>query len=159
MQNNLNEQETNLTEVDIAKPSNVPEHNVNDNTANALNTLNNKKNFKVKTQCQHVLPNGYPQGMHNEISVPKKNNYSRAMSPYNHIYMEIDPADEGTVYEPLNQSEASRSETYMLSTVSDMSDEEYRKGGCSDVSRQSSSRYAEHKPLIRASNTRLRGRK
>jgi len=67
--------------------------------------------------------------------------------------MEIEPADDGTVYEPLNQSEASRSETYMLSTVSDLSDEDYRR--CSDVSRQSSSRYAEHKPLIRASNINM----
>merc|ERR1719410_1600099 len=64
--------------------------------------------------------------------------------------MEIDPkSEDGTVYEALNQREASRSETYMLSSVSDMSDDDFRR--CSDVSRQSSSRYAEHKPLIRSS--------
>merc|ERR1712106_392244 len=113
--------------------------------------LNNTKNLKAKTQCQHILPSGYPLGMHNELSQQRKNNMSRAMSPYNHIYMEIDPkSEEGTVYEALNQSEASRSETYMLSSVSDMSDDDFRR--CSDVSRQSSSRYAEHKPMIRSNN-------
>lgn len=149
--NNLNDQqETVLSEVDLSKPSNVSDLNIN-NVSNPSHTLNNKKNFKVKTQCQHVLPNGYPMGMHNDFVYPKKNNVSRAMSPFNHIYMEIDPkSEDGTVYEALNQSEASRSETYMLSSVSDMSDDDFRR--CSDVSRQSSSRYAEHKPLIRSNN-------
>ena len=144
--NNLNEQqETNLNEVDLAKSCNVAELNLNSQT------LNNKKNFKAKTQCQHVIPNGYPMGMHNEFVHPKRTNASRAMSPLNHIYMEIDPktSEDGTLYEALNQSEAgSRSETYMLSSVSDMSDDDFRR--CSDMSRQSSSRYAENKPLIRA---------
>jgi hypothetical protein len=143
--NNLSEQqETNLNEVDLAKASNVAELNLNSHT------LNNKKNFKAKTQCQHVIPNGYPGGTHNEFVHPKRSNASRAMSPLNHIYMEIDPkSEDGTVYEALNQSEAgSRSETYMLSSVSDMSDDDFRR--CSDMSRQSSSRYAESKPLIRA---------
>merc|ERR1711892_996330 len=150
MQNNnlSDQQETVLSEVDLSKPSNVSDLNIN-NVSNPNHTLNNKKNFKVKTQCQHVLPNGYPMGMHNDFVYPKKNNVSRAMSPFNHIYMEIDPkSEDGTVYEALNQSEASRSETYMLSSVSDMSDDDFRR--CSDVSRQSSSRYAENKPLIRA---------
>merc|ERR1719228_1401657 len=116
--NNLNDQqETVLSEVDLSKPSNVSDLNIN-NVSNSGHTLNNKKHFKVKTQCQHVLPNGYPMGMHNDIVYPKKNNVSRAMSPFNHIYMEIDPkSEDGTVYEALNQSEASRSETYMLSSV------------------------------------------
>merc|ERR1719220_2974222 len=148
--NNLNEQqqqETNLNEVDLAKSCNVAELNLNSDT------LNNKKNFKAKTQCQHVIPGtGFPMGsMHNEfVHQPKRINASRAMSPLNHIYMEIDPkSEDGTVYEALNQSEAgSRSETYMLSSVSDMSDDDFRR--CSDMSRQSSSRYAENKPLIRA---------
>merc|ERR1740129_1134385 len=52
--NNLNEQqqqqqqETNLNEVDLAKSCNVTELNL------TSHTLNNKKNFKAKTQCQHV---------------------------------------------------------------------------------------------------------
>ena len=146
--NNLNEQqqqETNLNEVDLTKSSNVTEVNLNSHT------LNNKKNFKAKTQCQHVIPGtGFTMGLHNEfVQQPKRSNASRAMSPLNHIYMEIDPkSEDGTVYEALNQSEAgSRSETYMLSSVSDMSDDDFRR--CSDMSRQSSSRYAENKPLIR----------
>merc|ERR1712038_1015356 len=150
--NNLNEQqqqqETNLNEVDLTKSSNVTEVNLNSHT------LNNKKNFKAKTQCQHVIPGtGFTMGLHNEfVQQPKRSNASRAMSPLNHIYMEIDPkSEDGTVYEALNQSEAgSRSETYMLSSVSDMSDDDFRR--CSDMSRQSSSRYAENKPLIRANN-------
>jgi len=147
---NLNEamQETNLSESDPSKTSNLDENNTN-NLSNMNHALNNTKNLKAKTQCQHILPNGYPLGMHNELSQQRKNNMSRAMSPYNHIYMEIDPkSEEGTVYEALNQSEASRSETYMLSSVSDMSDDDFRR--CSDVSRQSSSRYAENKPLIKS---------
>lgn len=56
------------------------------------------------------------------------------------------------MYEAVNnQSETGRSDTYMLSSVSDMSDDDFRR--CSDVSRQSSSRYAENKPLIRASQS------
>merc|ERR1711963_633122 len=130
--NNLNEQqqqETNLNEVDLTKSSNVTEVNLNSHT------LNNKKNFKAKTQCQHVIPStGFTMGLHNEfVQQPKRSNASRAMSPLNHIYMEIDPKSED--------------ETYMLSSVSDMSDDDFRR--CSDMSRQSSSRYAENKPLIR----------
>jgi hypothetical protein len=71
-------------------------------------------------------------------------NYARALSPYNHIYMEIDGlTDAGgeaacPVYEPLNHSE-----TYMMSTMSDMSEDNgnYNLNGLnynSDVSRQSS---------------------
>ena len=96
---------------------------------------------------------------------PKRNNYARALSPYNHIYMEIDNnmvpensvKDQGPppplpplpVYEPL-------SETYMMSTLSDMSEGggDYQLGGqagvSSDVSRQSSHR--ENRPLITRNN-------
>ena len=98
---------------------------------------------------------------------PKRNNYARALSPYNHIYMEIDntlvpensqhapqtaqemgpppPLPPLPVYEPL-------SETYMMSTLSDMSEGDYqlRSGLNSDVSRQSSHR--ENRPLITRNN-------
>ncbi len=84
-----------------------------------------------------------------------RRNFVRALSPYNHIYMEIDPTDEhlgsGAVYEPLTHSE-----TYMMSTVSDRSEECYNGGhlhqASSDVSRQSSSR--ESRPLIGLSSGR-----
>ena len=95
-----------------------------------------------------------------ESGYPKRNNYARALSPYNHIYMEIDPTDVdpsasgGPVYEPLTHSE-----TYMMSTVSDMS-EDYshfnNHNNYSDVSRQSSSR--ESRPLIRAGGGSLHER-
>ena len=61
------------------------------------------------------------------------------MSPFNHIYMEIDPrtgseaGEAGAVYEAVSQGEAGgRSETYILSSVSDMSDDDFRLR-CSDV--------------------------
>ena len=133
------QQETNLSEVDLKKTSNIADINL---------TLNARKTLKLKSQCQHAPGAGGFQlgGLQNDIRFPKKNNVSRAMSPFNHIYMEIDPkTEEATVYEALNHSE--RSETYMLSSVSDMSDEDFRRS--SDVSRQSSNRYAENKPLIR----------
>ena len=102
-----------------------------------------------------------------EIVYPKRTNYARALSPYNHIYMEIDnvnnpgvqpeeqlqqqqqqhppPLPPLPVYEPLSHL----SETYMMSTLSDMSEGDYqfRSGLNSDVSRQSSHR--ENRPLIR----------
>ena len=89
------------------------------------------------------------------VLYPKRTNFARALSPYNHIYMEIDPTEVdpngggGPVYEPLTHSE-----TYMMSTISDLSEDNYggslRHGGFqnySDVSRQNSSR--ESRPLIR----------
>merc|ERR1719195_1828623 len=149
------DQETQLTEMDLSKPSTLNSLNLNNPTSpvGAGQTLNNKMIYKAKTKCHHVTPNTFQLGMNNELVYPKKSNLSRAMSPLNHIYMEIDPRSEdghSTVYEAVNQSEASRSETYMLSSVSDMSDDDFRRS--SDVSRQSSSRYAEHKPLIRSNN-------
>ena len=148
--NNSETQETNLSEMDLSKPTTVSNLNINNPS--------NKKNFKAKTQCQHVLPNNFQLGLSPEngaaVNVyPKKSNAARAMSPFNHIYMEIDPkTEEGALYEAVSQSEAGgRNETYMLSSVSDMSDDDFRR--CSDISRQSSSRYAENKPLIRSSAT------
>ena len=143
---NNDTQETVLSD-DLSKVATVSSVNIN--------TLKDKKSFKGKTQCQHVMPNNFQLGMTSDPGAAvlgKKTNISRAMSPFNHIYQEIDtkPEEGSTVYEAVNQaSEASRSETYMLSSVSDMSDDDFRRN-CSDVSRQSSSRYAEHKPLIRA---------
>merc|ERR550532_1352978 len=148
-------QETALAEVDLSKPSTVSSLNLTASQSQG-GTLNNKKIYKAKTKCQHVTPNTFQLGLNNELVYPKKSNLSRAMSPLNHIYMEIDPKSEdghSTVYEAVNQSEASRSETYMLSSVSDMSDDDFRRS--SDVSRQSSSRYAENKPLIRAGERNL----
>jgi hypothetical protein len=177
--------------VDLAKTSLVAEHNLNNQqqrqqqqltlnsstrTRNNNNNNNNSATLRsTKAQCQHhpalqqqqQLPHGgLPT---DQLVYPKKNNHhhmGRAMSPFNHIYMEIDPkttssasassssAEEAALYEALNQSE-----TYnILSSVSDLSDDEFRRrcfngggGGSSDVgsSRQSSARcYAENKPLL-----------
>ncbi|TRY70742.1 hypothetical protein TCAL_12812 [Tigriopus californicus] len=87
-----------------------------------------------------------------ENGYPKRGNFARALSPYNHIYMEIDPTDEHTIYEPLTHSE-----TYMMSTLSDMSEDNYNNqnfNNQSDMSRQSSSR--ESRPLIRPNSVHER---
>ena len=126
------EQETTLCEDDLKKINAIAEHNL------ANPTL--RRTLKLKSQCQHGQMVG-----HSELAMlPKTNNAARAMSPFNHIYMEIDTkTEEGVaVYEALNHSE-----TYHVSSVSDMSDEGFMRS--SDVSRQSSNRYAENKPLIR----------
>ena len=127
----VTEQETNLCEE--AKKGGIA-----DLTNPAL-----RRTLKLKSQCQHA-PGGQAAG-HGELTMlPKTHNAARAMSPFNHIYMEIDSKTEENVavYEALNHSE-----TYHVSTLSDMSDEEFRRS--SDISRQSSNRYAENKPLIR----------
>eukprot|EP00095_Tigriopus_kingsejongensis_P003806 maker-scaffold465_size163580-snap-gene-0.18 protein:Tk03806 transcript:maker-scaffold465_size163580-snap-gene-0.18-mRNA-1 annotation:"latrophilin cirl" len=110
-------QETNLSEGEAKAQS---------EGANGLNSRMSSSNLQSE--------NGYP----------KRGNFARALSPYNHIYMEIDPTDEHTIYEPLTHSE-----TYMMSTLSDMSEDNYNQNlnNQSDMSRQSSSR--ESRPLIR----------
>jgi hypothetical protein len=116
----------------------------------AILTLNNMRKSKMAKQKSANGSN--PGAAGNEPMYPK-HGYARALSPYNHIYMEIDGmTDAGgeaacPVYEPLNHSE-----TYMMSTMSDMSEDNgnYNVTGFnynSDASRQSSSR--ESRPLIR----------
>ena len=125
------------------KPNNVDQQNIL--------ILNNMRKSKMSKQ----KPGNAPPGSGNDPMYQKHGgNYARALSPYNHIYMEIDgmtdAGGEGAcpVYEPLNHSE-----TYMMSTMSDMSEDNggnYHLNGLSynsDVSRQSSSR--ESRPLIR----------
>ena len=115
-------------------------------------TLNFRKTLKMKNNCGHATIGPASGIQAADIAMQRKMiNNTRAMSPFNHIYMEIDPktdtdhpaAPQGAVYETMNQSE-----TYMLSSVSDMSEEDFRRAS-SDVSRQSSNRYAENKPLLR----------
>ena len=110
--------------------------------------LNNMRKSKMNNSHKKT---GSNSGPNNDPMYQKHSNYARALSPYNHIYMEIDGITDGAegcpVYEPLNHSE-----TYMMSTVSDMSEDNgnYNMTGLnynSDVSRQSSSR--ESRPLIR----------
>ena len=70
------------------------------------------------------------------------NHYFRPVSPLGHIYMEIDP-----VYAKLDappHSHVAQSDQQL----SDVSDDDLRRS--SDISRQSSSRCAEERPLIRS---------
>ena len=75
-----------------------------------------------------------------------RNQFFRPVSPLGHIYMEIDP-----VYARLDPSDSHH--TYTTDApqsdmqLSDVSDDDLRR--CSDISRQSSNRYAEERPLIR----------
>ena len=79
----------------------------------------------------HVIPVS-------QLQVQDPNNrFFRPVSPFGHIYMEIDP-----VYAHMENSE-----TQSDIQLSDLSDDDMRR--CSDVSRQSSNRYAEERPLIR----------
>jgi len=82
-------------------------------------------------QFAHVIPISH-------LNVQDPNNtFFRPVSPFGHIYMEIDPVYAGI----------ENSETQSDIQLSDLSDDDMRR--CSDVSRQSSNRYAEERPLIR----------
>jgi len=82
-------------------------------------------------QQAHVIPVS-----HIQIQDPR-NHFFRPVSPLGHIYMEIDP-----VYARLDPVE-----TQSDLQLSDVSDDDLRRS--SDISRQSSNRYAEERPLIR----------
>lgn len=148
-----------------------------------LNNIRSPSNSQKHSQHQQqmlVMNNLQSSNLHGgvstqntEIIYPKRNNYARALSPYNHIYMEIPDGGHigGTkennatntndhqpqqlsmpLYEPLSHL----SETYMMSTLSDLSEDNYNQGvglnynSISDVSRQSSHR--ESRPLLRSNN-------
>ena len=69
---------------------------------------------------------------------PKSVKNLHCNSALGHIYMEIDP-----VYSRLDPADIAHSDHQL----SDVSDDDLRR--CSDISRQSSNRYAEERPLIR----------
>ncbi len=117
-------------------------------------SANGSQQQSGQEQQQETTLNEDPKNVASSEPGYPRRAFARALSPYNHIYMEIDPTDGpegggGAVYEPLTHSE-----TYMMSTVSDMSEDNngfYGVGGgvvnYSDLSsRQSSSR--ESRPLI-----------
>ena len=68
-----------------------------------------------------------------------RSQYFRPVSPLGHIYMEIDP-----VYARLEDT----AHPHHDHQLSDVSDDDVRRS--SDISRQSSNRYAEERPLIRS---------
>uniref|UniRef100_A0A1B6DWT0 Latrophilin Cirl n=1 Tax=Clastoptera arizonana TaxID=38151 RepID=A0A1B6DWT0_9HEMI len=92
-------------------------------------------------QAHHLAP---PQ------HISKRNGSVRAASPWNHTYTEIRECekvgvghDEDPVYEEI---ERERERELNEVSVSDMSDEDGRRQ--SDMSRQSSRSYGDHRPLI-----------
>ena len=160
-----------------ANLSNINENpNAEETCDNQQIKLNNirptNSNQRLSQQQMMVMNNlgGGASTQNGEVIYPKRNNYARALSPYNHIYMEIpdgghlgnkeNNATNGKdqqpvaipVYEPLSHL----SETYMMSTLSDLSEDNYNQGmglnynSISDVSRQSSHR--ESRPLLRGNN-------
>lgn len=143
----------NTTNDEVAEAQQFFEHMINlqKNEQNAaisrsmtLKRLNNEV-----TEASEAKPCNLDNKMY-----PKR----RALSPYNHIYMEIEPksdpaVDSVPVYEPLTHSE-----TYLMSTMSDLSEDNYNyltnctPATTTDVSRQSSSREIT-RPLIRTLNS------
>ena len=75
---------------------------------------------------------------HIQVQDPRSQ-YFRPVSPLGHIYMEIDP-----VYARLDPDREAPD-----LQLSDVSDDDLRRS--SDISRQSSNRYAEERPLILSS--------
>jgi hypothetical protein len=96
-------------------------------------------------QSAHVIPVSQLTAAGN---VPG-NHYFRPVSPLGHIYMEIDP-----VYAKLDAGPHSH-DPQSDPQLSDVSDDDLRRS--SDISRQSSSRYAEERPLIRSTVGRRSG--
>ena len=94
-------------------------------------------------QSAHVIPVSQLTAAGN---VPG-NHYFRPVSPLGHIYMEIDP-----VYARLNGPGHHQHDPQSDPQLSDVSDDDLRRS--SDISRQSSSRYAEERPLIRSTAER-----
>lgn len=108
---------------------------------------NYQQNYGSK-QLQNVMPPGQVhQIMHQPVLKKKNNGGLRAASPWNHTYTEIHDNrskrsslsnnEEDPVYEEIERNEIQ---------VSDMSDEDGKRQ--SDMSRQSSRSYGDHKPLI-----------
>jgi hypothetical protein len=154
-----------------------PQDNCDDQQIKLNNIRTTTNSQRLSQQQMLVMNNLQPSNMHNgvstqnnEIIYPKRNNYARALSPYNHIYMEIPDGghlgnkennatngkDQQTVAMPVYEPLSHLSETYMMSTLSDLSEDNYNQGiglnynSISDVSRQSSPR--ESRPLLRGNN-------
>ena len=152
---NLNHQE--ISDDQQLKLNNIKSQNNNQRLPQQqVLVMNNLQSSNINT-TQFGLNSGVP-AITNEIIYPKRNNYARDLSLYNHIYMEIaegrkvvsgnneinasvnndQPQHHFTpVYEPLSHL----SETYMMSTLSDLSEDNYNFGiglnynSISDVSR------------------------
>lgn len=100
-------------------------------------------------QMQHIPQMQHVPQVQLQMNLQKKKNNGglRAASPWNHTYTEIHDSrskrssmsnnEEDPVYEEIERSEIQ---------VSDMSDEDGKRQ--SDMSRQSSRSYGDHKPLI-----------
>lgn len=127
----------------------VMPNNLDPNQADLSKYLYRSENYQYGTNKQNATGQNQLHVMHQpNMSVKKKNNGGiRATSPWNHTYTEIHDNrskrssisnnDEDPVYEEIERNEIQ---------VSDMSDEDGKRQ--SDMSRQSSRSYGDHKPLI-----------
>ncbi|XP_065351945.1 latrophilin Cirl isoform X3 [Cloeon dipterum] len=125
--------------------------------AEQLGTLTRAQQAEVRTPTHLV-----PHLLHHQIAAQhhylthggRKKGYLRAASPWNHTYTEIrdglhlrggrPPSEDDPVYEEIERGGAATE-----IQVSDMSDEDGRRQ--SDMSRQSSRSYSDHRPLIASS--------
>lgn len=125
-------------------PTNLPESTQADLSKYLYRS---QENYQYSTNKQNASGQNQLQVMH-QPNIKKKNNGGiRATSPWNHTYTEIHDNrskrssisnnDEDPVYEEIERNEIQ---------VSDMSDEDGKRQ--SDMSRQSSRSYGDHKPLI-----------
>ena len=114
--------------------------------------------FERAAQQQQVLP-----GVHHPRSVNPEEVVFRAVSPHGHVYWEINPGEQARQQQQLNQriqpnksqhSTTSSEDTNTnsdLQNISDFSDDDNGRAA-SEMSRQSSSRFSESRPLIYSSS-------
>jgi len=83
--------------------------------------------------------------------VPTSEVVFRAVSPHGHVYWEIDPTRPNKMRVGPNKTHSSDEDTHNdMQNVSDLSDDDQR--AASEMSRQSSSRFSESRPLIYSSS-------
>merc|ERR1719397_1032681 len=112
-------------------------------------------------QHQQVLP-----GVHHPRSVNPEEVVFRAVSPHGHVYWEINPGEQARVQQQqqqanqrINPNKSQHSTTSSedtntnsdLQNISDFSDDDNGRAA-SEMSRQSSSRFSESRPLIYSSS-------
>ncbi|GAB6032764.1 hypothetical protein CHUAL_011631 [Chamberlinius hualienensis] len=97
------------------------------------------KSLRMNRQRHHGL---HPHHLHNTLANPQHLHHQVRVSPFNHIYMDIESQHQREaepVYEEIDRHEVQ---------VSDYSDEDVATQQRSDISRQSSGSYGDNRPLI-----------
>ncbi|RXG57916.1 Latrophilin Cirl [Armadillidium vulgare] len=121
-----------------------------------MNALNQHKGESEPFVCSTYALTASPTSVTPSIAAMLRTGAHRANSPWNHTYMEIE-AEGDPVYEEIER-ERWGSRTVgggvgggagsEVMQVSDLSDEDIKRGPPSDVSRQSSRSYGDSRPLL-----------